>query len=318
LRNTTKSILAVFLLFIVAAIAITSVLFARTYLDAGEASDERQTLLPAWLSDFFPDRSSPVDIDLTKLTFSPFTVVYEGGEIQFNTLHNAFSFANNLNSFAYIYAGSRRVWDNHELPVTSAHIDAPLIMQLPALDRGCGVVSLTMLLNFHGINVDKMQLVNEINKVPFPGDPNEGFVGNIFTFNEEGLGVYHAPIFNLLQQYLPNTAIDLTGLPFEVMLYYIANGSPVWIVTNFLHRPLAPYNFTTWALTNANTVNVSWHMHSVLVTGFSETHVYFNDPLYNPARTTGPPTFYRAPIAEFVASWEQFGNQMVAVLPAFS
>lgn len=64
--------------------------------------------------------------------------------------------------------------------------DVPFIKQLPELPRGCEVTSLAMLLQYKGVQVDKMQLASEIHRVPFEqngvrGNPYEGFVGNIYT-----------------------------------------------------------------------------------------------------------------------------------------
>lgn len=59
--------------------------------------------------------------------------------------------------------------------------DVPFIKQLPELPRGCEVTSLAMLLQYKGVQVDKMQLASEIHRVPFEqnglrGNPYEGFV----------------------------------------------------------------------------------------------------------------------------------------------
>ena len=40
--------------------------------------------------------------------------------------------------------------------------DVPFIKQLPELPRGCEVTSLAMLLQYKGVQVDKMQLASEI------------------------------------------------------------------------------------------------------------------------------------------------------------
>ncbi|MCV5434324.1 C39 family peptidase, partial [Escherichia coli] len=48
--------------------------------------------------------------------------------------------------------------------------NVPFIKQLPELPRGCEVTSLAMLLQYKGVQVDKMQLASEIHRVPFEQD----------------------------------------------------------------------------------------------------------------------------------------------------
>ena len=43
-------------------------------------------------------------------------------------------------------------------------LDVPTILQKPELPRGCEVTSLAMMLNYAGIEVNKMELAEKINK----------------------------------------------------------------------------------------------------------------------------------------------------------
>jgi uncharacterized protein YvpB len=69
------------------------------------------------------------------------------------------------------------------------------------------VTILAMMLQDAEVNVDKLTLAREVKKVPFMkdgyhGNPYDGFVGNMYTYSEPGLGVYHGPIVELAERYL--------------------------------------------------------------------------------------------------------------------
>ncbi len=197
----------------------------------------------------------------------------------------------------------------------SVVLDVPLILQNPELNRGCEVTSLAMMLQYAGYRVDKMTLASRIDKVPYQadglyGNPNDGFVGDMYTFDNPGYGVYHAPVARLAGDYLPNEILDLTGIAFDALLAnHVAQGRPVWVVTNAQFHALDASEFETWH-TKDGDVQITWHEHSVVVTGFDAASVYINDPL-DGARGKNK----KLNRASFRAAWEQMGKQAITYYP---
>lgn len=196
-------------------------------------------------------------------------------------------------------------------------IEADVISQLPELPRGCEVTSLAMLLNYAGVNVDKMTLAKKIEKDPssyqenngeiYFGNPNDGFVGDMYTFEKPGLGVYHSPIKKLAEKYLPNRIKDLTGSDFEELKIHLSDRRPVWVIINTTYDELPDSMFETWH-TPSGKIKITYKEHSVLITGYDNQYVYFNDPL------TGEKN-QKAPFKNFKRAWEQMGSQAITYLP---
>ncbi|MFG6495361.1 C39 family peptidase [Fictibacillus sp. UD] len=191
--------------------------------------------------------------------------------------------------------------------------NVPLIQQKPELDRGCEVTSLAMVLQHAGVDVDKMELAKKIKKVDTPyknengtyyyGNPNDGFVGDIYTFDNMGYGVYHGPVAELAEEYLPERIEDLSGGTFEELLDEVEKGKPVWIIINADFRKLPASEFRTWN-TPSGQVEITWKEHSVVITGFDKKHVYVNDPLNKEKNR-------KLPREDFVKAWEQMGSQAI-------
>ncbi len=241
--------------------------------------------------------------------FHVFTGKSKGKYEEFNSFTEALAYAkSDTRSFVYLRKNNMLVWTNASHLMESHKIeDVPLISQLPELQRGCEVTSLAMLLNFHGVSVSKLTLADEIDKVAYRtgklyGNPHEGFVGDIWSMSKDGYGVYHEPIYKLLTKYKKDTAYDITGLSFDDILRLVSTDFPVWIITNSSYSKLARFS-ETWK-TNDGDVQITWNEHSVLITGYDEKYIYFNDPLVGETRASRK---------GFIEAWEQMGSQAVTV-----
>ncbi|WP_394842224.1 C39 family peptidase [Pendulispora brunnea] len=192
----------------------------------------------------------------------------------------------------------------------SVLLDVPYIAQKPQLPRGCEVTALAMMLNYVGVSVDKMTLASEIEKVPYwvssnvHGNPYDGFVGDMYDFNKDGYGAYHGPVKRLADAYLPSRIRDLTGSTFDSLLNdYVGKGRPVWVITNATFQKLAESQFETWHTTSGD-IRITWHEHSVVITGFDANYVYINDPLGGKNKRLNRQSFSQA--------WDQMGKQAIS------
>ena len=194
---------------------------------------------------------------------------------------------------------------------SKVQLDAPHLSQLPELERGCEVTTLAMLLQHAGKDVGKMELSKEIDRVPFEkdglkGHPAEGFVGNMKTLDKPGLGVYHGPVAQLGEQYLPGKIVDHTGEGFKEVEKHVKDGRPVWVLVPSTFAVVPEKHWELWN-TKKGKEKITYKWHSVLVTGFDDNNVYVNDPLGGKND--------KLPKKEFVAGWEQFGKQAITYKP---
>lgn len=249
--------------------------------------------------------------------YPPFIVFTTNTEFkEFYTFPEATAYArDHARAFVYNRKDDTLIWSNVDpLPEEKKISGIMRIEQMPELPRGCEVTSLAMLMNYKKKNVTKLELAENIDKNPvkisrsggktYCGDPNDGFIGDMYDFSKHGLGVYHAPIAKLLAEYLPNSTVDLTGCEFGDLYYSLNLNRPVWVIINSSYAVLPASEFETWVTPSGKEIQITYREHSVLVTGYDANNVYFLDPL-NQITSLNKNTFIKI--------WEQMGRQAVTV-----
>ena len=195
-------------------------------------------------------------------------------------------------------------------------LDAPAVSQMPELYNGCEVTSLSMLFQYNGIQLDKLELADRIVKDPAPvvknangvvvswGNPQKGFVGDIRGYRM-GFGVYHKPILKLVEDIKPGRGVNLTGKPFDELLLQVEQGRPVLVWTTTSLKPLADSSWITWKSAEGP-VRTTWNEHVVLLVGYDADYFYVNDPM-DGAKSK---KVARDP---FIKTWEQMGKQALTM-----
>lgn len=196
-------------------------------------------------------------------------------------------------------------------------LHAPKLSQYPELPRGCEVTSLAMLLNYFEFDTTKLKLAEQVAKdtTPFKqeknkttfGNPHIGFVGSMYSLSKHGYGVYHEPIAELAKKYAGERVVDFSGGSFYEILESLNDNQPVWVIINTHYKKLPSHFFQKWE-TSSGPIWITLKEHSVLVTGYDDNYIYFNDPLAGITK--------KAPIREFHDAWVQMGKQAITIKPS--
>lgn len=188
----------------------------------------------------------------------------------------------------------------------------PLIKQYPQLPTGCEATALTMVLNYHSVEVSKQEVANRLPKATLPyynkgikkgAHPNEGFIGN--PYSSSSYGVYAEPILEVIESYLPGRSQDLRGKTLEELLDIVNEGRPVmiWATIN-----MAKVSYTqSWYLENGELFWWPNNEHALVIVGYDEKWVYVNDPYSGKKKK-----FLRDVVSNRYAT---LGRQAVAILP---
>lgn len=185
-----------------------------------------------------------------------------------------------------------------------------VISQFPELPTGCEATAAAMLLKWAGLKVTKQEvakalpkgnLPNEVNGSLIGGNPEVVFVGD--PFSDDSYGVFHKPIHDVINKFLPGKAVDLSGRPFESLLHQIDKKIPVivWATIGMIEPEIS----TEWVDSKGNKVVWKIPEHALLLTGFDDEFAYLNDPYTGTERKVN--------LQKFKDIWHAMGSQAVTI-----
>ncbi len=181
--------------------------------------------------------------------------------------------------------------------------------QYPTLPTGCEATALAMLLQFYGVDITKEQVATDMpkasnpyyyNEVRYGEHPNNAFIGDPFG---SGYGVFSPVIIDMINDYLPNCAVDLGGGSFDIIYDCLDKGEPVmiWATIDMKYPTGGPI----WETPSDGTYQWLYHEHALVAVGYDEEHIYLNDPYH------GSMIAYCKDLVE--SRWISIGSQAVGI-----
>lgn len=171
----------------------------------------------------------------------------------------------------------------YELP-ESCVLDVECVMQKPELPTGCEVTSLTTALNYHGFNIDKVELCDNFLFQDYFAyyTFEEAYVGDPKANN--GYGCYAPVIVETADKYFDSIGSDwygkdLSDTDFRDLFYQIEQGRPVVIWTSMDLRD-TQLTFR-WSTEDGDEAWFADLEHCMVLTGYdlAQGIVYAADPL---------------------------------------
>ncbi|QNQ80091.1 C39 family peptidase [Lactobacillus sp. PV034] len=151
-----------------------------------------------------------------------------------------------------ILNGKQTIYTHPNGAIYRVQMDVPVISQLPQLPTGCEMTAVTMMLQYAGVNINKLQVAAE---TPRANDGNHGFVGN--PYSPSGWWVFPSGIAAVVNRHLGHSS-NLTGASINTIKNKLLQGHPV----------------VTWVANMNGFVN-----HALTLTGFSTNGIiYYNNP----------------------------------------
>src|SRR5690606_3282661 len=151
---------------------------------------------------------------------------------------------------SYTYLPNTK-YGQHGSKITGITLNVPIISQLPELPTGCEITAVTMMLQYLGLDVDKITLANE--KPKHPWNPNLGYVGNPYKRN--GWTIYPTALMGLVQKYA-GSATNLTNVSNSNLERQLLSNKPVVVWGSPIH---------------------GFKVHALVLTGFDNDYYYYND-----------------------------------------
>ena len=151
-----------------------------------------------------------------------------------------------------IINGKQTLFTHPNGAIYQVEMNVPVISQLPQLPTGCEMTAVTMLLQYAGVNISKLQVAAQ---TPRSNDGNRGFVGN--PYSPSGWWVFPSGIAPVVNRHLGHSS-NLTGVGISTIKNKLLHGHPV----------------VAWMANMNGFVN-----HAITLTGFStDGKIYYNNP----------------------------------------
>lgn len=196
------------------------------------------------------------------------------------------------------------------------YLKVPVVLQNPELPNGCEITSLTAILNYYGIKMDKLNLNEYLpkskvylkNGVLYGPDPNQAYAGDPKD-HDDGYYVFAPPLVDAANKILTEKnvgfrALDITNATKEEIIDYVHSGVPVltWVTIDWKK----PKKFASWVIEGTNRKHVVYkNLHVVVLIGHQKGKVTIMNPLKGIEKVDEKTFFLR---------YEQLGSHAMVVL----